>query len=77
MRRIIDISLPVAADLPGWPGSPGFELTQVATLGQDGCNETRLSLGSHAGTHIDSPRHFIENGATVDGLSLDVLVGKA
>ncbi len=77
MKKIIDISLPLTADLPVWPGSPGFELVQVASLGQDECNETKLLLGSHTGTHIDAPRHFIDGGATIDGLSLDALVGKA
>ncbi|MBE0577393.1 MAG: cyclase family protein [Desulfuromonadales bacterium] len=77
MKKIIDISLPLIEELPVWPGSPKFELVQVSRLGFDGCNETRLSLGSHTGTHIDAPRHFVENGATVDQLSLEVLVGEA
>ena len=29
------------------------------------------------GTHVDAPAHFIENGATVEQLALDVLVGRA
>lgn len=77
MTKIIDISLPLTADLPVWPGSPDFELVQVACLSKDNCNETRLNLGSHAGTHIDAPRHFIDDGATVDQLPLETLIGAA
>ena len=31
----------------------------------------------HSGTHVDAPAHFFENGATVEQLPLDVLIGKA
>ncbi len=77
MKTIIDISLPLTVEMPVWPGSPNFEITQVASLQKDGCNETKLMLGSHTGTHIDAPYHFIEGGVTVDCLSLDALVGRA
>lgn len=36
-----------------------------------------LSLGAHSGTHIDAPQHFIRDGASIDQLSLDALVGPA
>jgi len=32
-------------------------------------------LGSHAGTHVDAPRHLFEQGTSVDGLALDTLIG--
>jgi len=35
------------------------------------------SLGAHSGTHIDAPMHFIANGAPVDRLALDPLIGAA
>ena len=35
------------------------------------------SLGAHSGTHIDAPMHFIANGASIDQLSLDPLMGPA
>jgi len=35
------------------------------------------SLGAHSGTHIDAPMHFIANGASIDQLSLDPLIGAA
>jgi arylformamidase len=38
---------------------------------------SRLTLSTHAGTHVDPPAHFLPGGATVDILPLDVLVGPA
>src|SRR5947208_2108412 len=35
------------------------------------------SLGAHSGTHIDAPMHFVANGASIDQLSLDPLIGAA
>jgi arylformamidase len=36
-----------------------------------------FSLGAHSGTHIDAPMHFIADGATIDQVRLDALVGPA
>ena len=43
----------------------------------DVCNLTAFSMCAHNGTHIDAPFHFINDGKTVDRLSLDALVGMA
>ena len=77
MSEFIDITLPLDARLPIWPGSSAFKLAHVARLEADGYNETRFSMGSHTGTHIDAPRHFVEDGATVEQLPLMTLVGPA
>jgi arylformamidase len=36
-----------------------------------------LSLGAHSGTHVDAPQHFVADGAAVDQIALDALVGPA
>jgi len=35
------------------------------------------SLGAHSGTHIDAPMHFIANGAPIDEVALEPLIGAA
>ena len=35
------------------------------------------SLGAHSGTHIDAPMHFVANGAPIDLVALDPLIGAA
>jgi arylformamidase len=72
---IIDISLPITPAMPVWPGDPRPELTPLSTLEVDGLQSSRLVLGTHTGTHLDAPRHFIPGGRTVDQLDLGVLVG--
>jgi arylformamidase len=35
------------------------------------------SMGAHSGTHIDAPMHFVANGAAIDRVPLDPLMGAA
>jgi arylformamidase len=35
-----------------------------------------LHLGSHSGTHIDAPSHYLKSGQTVDAVPLESLIGR-
>jgi arylformamidase len=72
---IIDIALPINPEMPIWPGDPRPELTPVTSLEVEGVQVSRLVLGTHTGTHLDAPRHFIAGGRTIDQLDLGALVG--
>jgi arylformamidase len=72
---IIDITLPINPEMPIWPGDPRPELTPVTSLEVEGVQVSRLVLGTHTGTHLDAPRHFIAGGRTIDQLDLGALVG--
>ena len=74
--EVIDISLPISCTMPLWPGDPRPQLTPVSTLDVDGVQVSQVLLGTHTGTHLDAPRHFISGGHTVDQLDLHTLVGE-
>ena len=75
--KVYDISLPISSELVSWPGDPSPKLIKVLSIDQgDACNVTKLEMGVHTGTHIDSPNHFIEGGITTDSMELEVLMGK-
>ncbi len=77
-RRIYDISVAVSPTLPIWPGDPGVELERVSDMDAGAhVNVSRLSLGVHTGTHLDAPVHFVPDGAAVETLDLNILVGPA
>ena len=63
--------------MPVWPGDPGVEFTRTASIPQGGYNVTRVSMGTHTGTHIDSPRHVLHDDRGADSIPLDALVGWA
>ena len=76
--KLLDVSVPLAAGMPAYPGNPDFELQPVKRIADGGSsNVSRLVMGTHTGTHVDAPRHFFEDGATIDALSLDLLIGRA
>ena len=76
--RIYDINVPIHRDMPVWPGDPGVRIMRTGSIaGGDSYNISRLEMGSHTGTHVDAPFHFIQSGITVDRLPLDVLIGSA
>ena len=78
MARFIDVSVPLKTGMPAFPGNPDFELHAVKRIAEGGSsNVSRLVLGTHTGTHVDAPRHFFDNAATVDALALDLLIGRA
>lgn len=73
---IYDISVTISSNLPIWPGDPSPELTVYESIEKGALyNATRIHSGVHLGTHVDAPRHFINDGRTVDQLPLEVLTG--
>ena len=76
--RLYDISLPLRSGGVVYPGNPPISITAQQAISQGaGANVSRLDLGSHSGTHVDAPKHFFDDGAGVDALPLDVLMGPA
>jgi kynurenine formamidase len=69
--RVIDLSLAVSNDLPG------VDISVARRLEVDGWNATTLSMYSHSGTHMDAPRHFLPEGATLDQQNLSACCGPA
>jgi arylformamidase len=74
----IDVSVPVRHGMIHWPGDPPYQIHHMLDQKKgDLCTVSRISTGVHAGTHMDAPRHFIEDGATIDEMPLDATVGRA
>ena len=74
----IDISVPLREGIEVWPGDPPLRFSSVAALARgDSSNVTAVSFGLHTGTHVDAPRHYLENGATVDRMPLEAMIGPA
>ena len=58
-------------------GNPPVRIRAAMTLRTDGVNLSELCLGSHTGTHIDAPSHFIKGGKGIDRVDLDRFIGPA
>src|SRR5207342_1676973 len=77
LMTFIDISLPIGPDLLTWPGNPEATVTPFQRIADgDSSNVSELRIGTHSGTHVDPPVHFVEAGAGIDHVPLDVLAGE-
>jgi arylformamidase len=76
--KLLDVSAPLRQGLPTYPNNPEFELQPLKRIADGGSsNVSRLVLGTHTGTHVDAPRHFFDDGVSVDELALNLLIGRA
>jgi len=78
-RKITDLTFPIHEGMTTFPvhWQPMVEITQLGRHCIEGRESRKILLGTHTGTHVDAPRHFIPDGATVDNLPLDIFVGPA
>jgi arylformamidase len=77
-EKIYDISMTLEPGMLVFGGDPPFEVSNPLQIAKgDVCNLSIFSFGSHAGTHVDAPRHFVEKGATVEQLGWEHFMGPA
>jgi kynurenine formamidase len=74
---IVDLSHPIVAGMPVYPGDPEVATAPATTIAVDGFAVTALQLGTHSGTHVDAPSHSIEGGAAIDEINPARLMGRA
>ncbi len=74
----IDVTRPIHAGMPCWPGDPEPVVERFANIGPDSfCNTSKLSMSVHTGTHMDAPLHFIDGAEPMDAMPLDAVIGEA
>ncbi len=76
--RTYDITLTITPQSIVWPGDAPVVIKHTSSIAAgDNANVSEITMSCHTGTHVDAPDHFLNNGITVDNLSLDLLVGRA
>jgi arylformamidase len=76
--RTYDVTLTITPDMIVWPGDPQVDMKRISSIDSgDNANVTQISMSCHTGTHVDAPDHFMNNGKTVESLTLDLLLGRA
>ena len=75
---IYDVTIPISERMPVWPGEQGARIEALTSIAQgDPVNASRVNISSHAGTHVDAPYRYIQQGLTADRLPLRLLMGPA
>lgn len=75
--EIIDLSQPLHAGMPVYPGTAQPQFTVVATVEADGYRMEQACFNYHVGTHLDAPAHMLPGGATLDAYEAARFVGRA
>jgi arylformamidase len=75
--KLIDVSVPIDSSLANYPGNTPFTLEAIKRRARgDSSNLSTLHMSAHAGTHVDAPRHFFDDGGGVETLPLEMLCGR-
>ena len=79
MKKTIDLSFPIHEGMTTFPSHwhPFVEITQLGRHGIENRESRKVTLGTHTGTHVDAPVHFVEGAETIDQIPLELLTGKA
>lgn len=74
--RTYDVTIPIEENMLLYPGDPETRIDRYFRIKRgDAFNLSRISMGTHTGTHIDAPSHYLDNGTTVDRLDPEIFIG--
>jgi arylformamidase len=77
LLKIHDLTRTISQDMQIYPDDPQPKFDPHATIKDDKVNVTRITLGSHTGTHADAPWHFLQEGNSIDREPLEKFIGEA
>jgi arylformamidase len=74
----IDVSVSLHSGMVHWPDNPPVQIERALSIEHgDGANVSEISMGAHAGTHMDGPIHFVREGRGLDEMPLSATIGRA
>ncbi len=73
----VDLTYPIEDGMLRFPAPwhPDVSLKAMGRIRTVGRRTTCITMGSHTGTHMDAPLHFIEKGKSIDQIPLHSLIG--
>ncbi len=75
--KIIDLSHLLNSNTPVYPGTEQPIFDQANTIINDGFAETKITMFSHTGTHMDAPSHMLVGAKSLDALNPSAFYGNA
>jgi len=76
-KKCIDLTFPIYQGMLTFPSlwHPQVEITKLGRHKIEGRETRKIVLGTHTGTHIDAPLHFIPKGRSIEKIPLEVCIG--
>lgn len=75
--KVIDLTHLITENMPVYPGTEKPHLEQANTYERDGFKETKVTMFTHTGTHVDPPAHLYAGRTTLDSFAAEQFIGKA
>jgi len=76
IKNWIDVSVPLHTGMVHWPTDPSVRIERIADMDQGAvCNVSKVEMCAHVGTHMDGLNHFIKDGAPLDTVPFDAVIG--
>ena len=76
--KLIDVSVPLDAELPTYPHNTPFTLEPIKRLARgDSSNVSTLHMSAHCGTHADAPSHVKPGARAIGDMPLAAYFGPA
>lgn len=77
ITQILDLTYAIEEGMTTFnaPWHPIVSIQQLGRHGFEGRETRKVSFGTHTGTHVDAPLHFVENGVSIDKIPLGKLIG--
>ncbi|HZA24298.1 MAG TPA: cyclase family protein, partial [Dehalococcoidia bacterium] len=78
MAELIDLTLTLGSErVAPVPGLIGVSMEPLHIHETHARSNTKLTLATHLGTHVDAPYHFHPGGATIEDMPLEKYMGPA
>jgi len=71
--KVYDISLPLYRGMLVYPNNTEFRARPIHSRTSV---SSEITMGSHAGTHVDAPKHVLPKGGGVDSIKLQSMIGE-
>jgi arylformamidase len=77
MNEIVDLTHMINENMITYPTPwhPKVSIQRLGKIEEVGRNTRKITLGTHTGTHIDAPLHFIQDGNSIEKIPLQKIVG--
>lgn len=75
--KIYDLSPEISENIVVYKNkSDKIPKIKVTRTIKEGANVSKLEIDLHTGSHVDAPYHILQNGKTIEKISLDKFMGK-
>ena len=74
---VIDLTQTINENMSVYPGMEKPRIDTVSTYETDLFKESKITMYTHTGTHIDPPAHVFPEGKTLDRFPPDQFIGRA